>query len=171
MKKPLLILIVIFLSNFIYSQTKVDIEFVDETNVLLNKIKIDKTTSFSIIKKILGEPIIYKEYPSGKINYHYKELGLSVHTVDDKLLFIGVNYNWDGDKTFPESTYVGQLKIDGVKFDKNTNEEIISKIKNLEFLTIMPGFLMSKPLTKKKNTFAILGFKDSIVTQVGFEFH
>jgi len=171
MKRLLLILTFTFFTNLMYSQNKIDIEFVDEKNVLLNNTKIDKTTSFSVIKGILGEPTVHKKYPTGKTNYHYKELGLSVHIVNDKLLFIGANYNWDGDKTFPNTTYTGKLKIDGVEFDKDVNEKIVSNIKNVEFLKIMPGLLMSKPLTEKKKTFAILGFKNDKITQIGFEFH
>lgn len=171
MKKTLLIISILFLSNLVYSQSDVQIEFVDETTVLLNKIKIDKQTHFDKIKEILGKPVIYKKYLTGKTNYHYKDLGISIHTFDNKLIFIGVNYNWDGDKTFPETTYTGNLKIDGIEFEKNSNDKITAELKNLEFLTVMPGFLISKPKTDKKNIFAILGFKDSLVTQVGFEFH
>ncbi len=171
MKNILLIATCFFTINTIYAQTEIKIEFINETKVILNEIEINKSTTFDIIKKILGEPVIYKEYITGKINYHYNQFGISIHTFEGNLTFIGANFNWDGDKTFPNTTYSGTLKIDGVKFDKNSNNASIKNIANLEFLTIIPGLYMSKPKTDKKNTFVIIGFKDDLVTQIGFEFH
>ena len=171
MKKILLLSAYLFVCNLVYSQTKVNIEFVTETKVLLNGTEVNKSTTISTIKNILGEPEIYKEYTSGKTNYHYNDIGVSIHTLNDKLLFIGANFNWDGDTNFPETTYEGTLKIDGILFDKQSNNESINRLKNLEFITVMPGFYISKPKTKKKNTFTVIGFKDDLVTQIGFEFH
>ena len=38
-------------------------------------------------------------------------------------------------------------------------------------MEVMPGFIISKPKTDKKNTLIALGFKNDKVTQIGFEFH
>ncbi len=73
MKKILLITFCLFAYSISYSQTKVNIEFINETKVLLNEIEINRSTSFSDIKELLGEPVVYKEYPTGKINYHYND--------------------------------------------------------------------------------------------------
>lgn len=171
MKKIVFILICFCFSTIVFSQNEVTIELTKQKKVLLNSTEINNNTTFAEVKKMLGEPEIYKEYLSGKVNYHYKENGISVHTINDKLLFIGVNYNWDGDKTFPESAFLGNLKIDGISFTKESKETVLKEIKNLEFFSVMPGLYMLKPNTDKKGTIAIIGIKDTLVTQVGFEFH
>ncbi|WP_124980488.1 DUF7738 domain-containing protein [Nonlabens xiamenensis] len=171
MIKNLILIVSIFISSLLVAQNDVNIEFINETNVILNDLKIDKNTSFEEIKEILGEPEIYKEYPTGKINYHYADNGITLQTVDGKLLLLGFNYNWDGDKTFPESTFTGKLKIDSIPFDKNSNQNKLDEIKNTEFLEVIPGFIISKPKTDQKNILIALGFKDDKVTQIGFEFH
>ena len=170
MKKTLLISAFLLFVTLIQAQ-EVNLEFLNETNVLLNGVKLDPTTTLDDIINVLGEPVVYKAYPTGKTNYHYESLGISVHAVDGQLLFIGANFNWDGDVNFPESSFTGLISIDGVSFDKKSNEATIKKIENLEFISMMPGFYISKPLNETKKAFAVVGFKDDLVTQVGFEFH
>ncbi len=169
--KKLLVFVFIITIKSIFSQTETKLEFINETTVLLNDEKINKNTTFDEVKKLLGEPVLYKKYVTGKVNYHYKEKGISVHTMNGNLLFIGFNYNWDGDKTFPNTSYKGKLNIDGVDFDQNSTKENQKKIKNVEFMELMPGLVFSKPKNGKKNTLIILGYKDNKVTQIGFEFH
>ncbi|CAL2092907.1 conserved protein of unknown function [Tenacibaculum sp. 190524A05c] len=171
MIKNLFITVSILFSSVLIAQSDVKIEFKSETNVTLNNLKIDKNTTFDEIKKILGEPKVYKEYASGKVNYHYAENGITLQTMNGKLLLLGFNYNWDGDKTFPESTFKGELVINGVSFDQNSNQKNLEKIENIDFMEVMPGFVFSKPKAGKKNTLIVLGFKNDKVTQIGFEFH
>ena len=85
MKKIVFVLIYFCFSSILFSQNEVTIELTKEKKVFLNSTEINNNTTFSEVKKMLGEPEIYKEYLSGKVNYHYKESGISVHTVDDKL--------------------------------------------------------------------------------------
>lgn len=169
MKKIFIQLALIFSALISYSQT-VNIEYLDNI-VKLNNTEIDKTKSFSEIKSILGEPIIYKEYPTGKTNYHYEDLGISVHTVNDNITFIGVNFNWDGDKTFPQTTFEGNFKINDSAIDQKSNDSILDQIKNIEFKKVMTGFYIAKNEKDGKQTFILIGFKDGKITQVGFEFH
>jgi hypothetical protein len=171
MKKILLIVICILFSNSVISQNTIEIEFTKDKEVLLNKTKLSNSMTIEDIKELLGEePIIYKEYLTGKINYHYKEFGISIHTSNGKFAFIGLNFNWDGDKTFPKNSYTGIFKIGDLTIDIKTDLSIIEKIKFVELLPIMPNkFFMSNP--KKEKTPIIIGFKDKLITQVGFEFH
>lgn len=171
MIKKIILFVFILVSNLLIAQNDVKIEFIDETNVTLNDLKIDKNTTFEEIKAILGEPKIYKEYLTGKVNYHYADNGITLQTVNGKLLLLGFNYNWDGDKAFPESTFTGKLSVDGVAFDKNSSQKKLEEIKTVEFMEIMPGYVISKPKTAKKNIFVVFGFKNDVVTQIGFEFH
>ncbi|MFI1743203.1 DUF7738 domain-containing protein [Thalassobellus sediminis] len=171
MTKNLILSVFILISSLIIAQNDVKIEFISETNVTLNDLRINKDTTLEEIKNILGEPEIYKEYLTGKVNYHYADNGITLQTVDGKLLLLGFNYNWDGDKTFPESTFKGELIIEEISFDKDSNQKKLEEIKNTEFIEVIPGFIISKPKTDKKNIFIALGFKNDKVTQIGFEFH
>jgi len=169
MKKLLFTLIAIAFINLSMAQTKVAIAFTKDKVVILNDIKLSTANSIEDIEKILGKGTVYKEYASGKINYHFKEHGISVHTVKEKLLFIGMNFNWDGDKTFPETNYTGSFKIDDLVIDNKSSEKIIEEIKNVQVKRVYPGLYMSNP--KEESTPIIIGFKDDLITQVGFEFH
>jgi hypothetical protein len=169
MKNRLIIIIAFAFLNVISAQTVVDIEFTKDKVVMLNGTELGPNTSFDEVKEILGTPVVYKSYRSGKTNYHYEELGISFHTVDNKLLFIGLNFNWDGDETFPQTPYTGTFKIDDLSIDKDSDHSIVDKIKIVELITIMPNFYMSNP--KVESTPIVLGFKDNLVTQIGFEFH
>ena len=169
MKKNTILLLAISLLTFGFSQNEIEISYTQEKTVLLNGQKIDNQTDFETIKSILGEPVIYKEFPSGKVNYHYPELGLAVHSINGKLLFIGANYNWDGDKNFPETTFTGKLNIDNVHFDKSSTNSKLSEIKIVEINCIMPEICMTNP--KEEKDIIVIGFKDNNLTQIGFEFH
>lgn len=152
-----------------FSPSKTSIRFTNEKELFLNDLKLSPKTKFKEVVSELGEPKLIKEYPNGKKVYHYESEGIAVHTVEDKLLFIGVNYNWDGDKKFPESTYTGDLSIGDVSFNKESKEEIASEITVVNIDCLMPGLCMTNP--KEEKTFIVLGFKDNLVTQVGFELH
>ena len=169
MKNILFAIIAFACINLTFAQTNLEVEFTKDKEVVINKIKLNAKTSLEDIKKILGTPIIYKNYRSGKINYHYKELGISFHTIKDKLIFIGLNFNWDGDKNFPETTYTGTFKVDDLSIDKNSDNTIIEKIKIVDIKCIVPNLCMSNP--KEESTPIVIGFKDNLVTQIGFEFH
>ncbi|WP_271856362.1 DUF7738 domain-containing protein [Patiriisocius marinus] len=170
MRKTLLFSAFLLFVSLLQAQ-EVNLEFVNENKVLLNGVKLDTTTTLDDIIKVLGEPVVYKAYPTGKTNYHYENLGISVHAVDGQLLFMGANFNWDGDANFPESSFIGLISIDGVSFTKQSNETIMEKVENITFISMMPGFYISKPLTETNKAFAVIGFKNDLVTQVGFEFH
>lgn len=166
MKKLFLLLLLVTFSSTVFAQTT-SIEFTKDKTLVLNEVTLTKATTMDDINSLLGTPEVYKEYLSGKTNYHYKDLGISVHTVDGHLLFIGANFNWDGDKTFPETAYKGSFKIDGVSFNQESTEEEMKEISNVELLGMMPGLFMSNP--KVEPIAMIIGFKEDRVTQIGFE--
>ncbi|WP_290701334.1 hypothetical protein [Lacinutrix sp.] len=169
MKKILFTIFTLFLFNAAFSQEIIKIEFTKDKELLINSLILSKLTTISELNKILGEPTIYKFYRSGKINYHFKEKGITVQTFDNKLIFIGLNFNWDGDATFPQTSYTGTFNIADLYVDKNSSNSIIENIKVVEIKCILPTLCMSDP--KKESTPIIIGFKNDLVTQIGFQFH
>lgn len=169
MKKSLLLLLTVFMINLCYAQDDIDIKFNQDKEVLLNGTVIGNTTDFETIKSMLGTPIISKEFPSGKAVYHYEDLGIMVQIYQDKLVFFGVNFNWDGDETFPETTFTGSFEIDGTTIDETSDSSILEEIKVVEIKCMIPSMCMTNPNKEKTNI--LLGFEENIITQVGFEFH
>lgn len=161
-------LLILLLPTALMAQN-VEIVYNQDYTATLNGTSVDNMTSYEEIVSLLGEPEIYKEYPSGKTNFHYKELGVVVHTVNGKLLTLGVNYNWDGDENFPNTTFKGNLKIGQESIDHKTKEEIVSELNMFEIECVLPGMCMNNP-RKVKNPI-LLGFKDQLITQVSIEFH
>ncbi|UII20708.1 DUF7738 domain-containing protein [Fulvivirga ligni] len=162
-------LLLILFCHFSWAQDDVKIEFTENKEVLLNETAVDKTTTLKEITEILGEATLIKDFPTGKAFYQYPETGLALQFVDNQLLFIGANYNWDGDENFPETTYEGTLSIDGITFKADSKEEVLTDIEAVEIKCVIPGMCVTDP--KKEKTNIIIGFKDGKVTQVGFEFH
>jgi hypothetical protein len=158
-----------FTSAFSFGQTPVTIEYKSGDSVLVNGNLVSHTTTYAEIVRILGEPVIYKEYTTGKTVYHYVESGIILHTVNGKLLAIGVNYNWDGDKNFPETTFRGNLKIGTLDLNHLSKPEIVNEMKHLGIICVLPGMCMNNPKTVKNPI--LLGFKDNLITQVSIEFH
>ncbi|WP_298237505.1 hypothetical protein [uncultured Algibacter sp.] len=169
MKKIITILILCISTSICFGQIEVTIEYNSDNSVLLNGIPINNTTMYSEIVKILGEPVIYKEYPTGKTNYHYEELGLILHTVNGNLLTIGVNFNWDGDKNFPETIFKGTLKIGTTSINQESKSTVVDEMKGFEIKCIMPEMCMNNPKTVKNPI--LLGFKNDLISQISIEFH
>lgn len=167
--KHIIALLFISISTTLLAQDNVKLVYNQDFSVTLNGTSIDNSTTYEEIVSLLGEPEIYKEYATGKTNYHYKEQGMVVHTVAGKLLTIGVNYNWDGDENFPNTTFNGELNIGKTNMDQNTKESIVGELKSFEIECLLPGMCMNNP-RKVKNPI-LLGFKDELITQVSIEFH
>lgn len=169
MKNILFILLAFASVNLAVAQKNIEIEFTKDKEVIVNNTKLSKESSFQDIKELLGEPTIYKNFRSGKINYHYENLGIAFHTINNKLVFFGINFNWDGDESFPEKEYNGTFKIDDLSINKESKKSIIDTIKIVELKCIVPSLCVSNPEIEK--TPIIIGFNNSLITQIGFEFH
>ncbi len=151
--------------SFTNAQNSTSLTLNEKKELILNNVQIGMNTSLEEIKSLLGEPVLHKEYVTGKVDYHYSELGISVQFMKDELMFIGVNYNWDGDETFPETTYEGELMLGETSFDKNSTKATIDGLE-LNVDCILPGLCMGK----EGEMGIIIGYKDELVTQVGFAF-
>ncbi|WP_308993725.1 hypothetical protein QLS71_015175 [Mariniflexile litorale] len=152
-----------------FGQESIEVVYNQDYSVKLNGVSVNNETTYQEIVEALGEPEIYKEHPTGKINYRYPDLGLVFHTVNGKLLTLAFNFNWDGDKNFPNKTFEGVLKIGETVINKVTRESIINELVSFEIKCIMPGMCMNNP--KEIKNPILLGFKDDLITQLAIEFH
>lgn len=165
MKKILLLLLIAFSTRF-YAQENPRIEFNSKSELLVNNQVINNETTFSKIVELLGNPELIKESKAGVKSYHYSKFGIALKMYKDKLTMIGFNYNWDGDKTFPSTSFTGVLVIGKTQIDTNTNKDFM---KSNNFLTFDNLFL-ELFAAKTKNSIVMVGFKENKITQLGFEF-
>ncbi len=166
MKKFILLLLIAFSTSF-YAQENTRVEFNKNSELMINASLINNETTFTKFVEIVGgQPELIKESKNGVKTYFYSKNGLVFKTNKDKLTMIGFNYNWDGDKSFPNTSFTGVVVIGTVQLDTNTTKEFMKKN---EFLTFDNLFL-DLFAAKSKNTVIMVGYKNDKITQLGFEF-
>jgi hypothetical protein len=165
MKKIILLLLITFSTSFYAQNARV--EFNKNSDLFVNAQVINNQTTFTKIVELLGQPEFVKESKSGVKSYAYTKLGIAFKVYNDKLTMIGFNYNWDGDKNFPSTSFTGVAVIGTVQLDNNTNKEFMKKN---DFLTFDNLFLDLFAAKTNKNVVLMVGFKNEKITQLGFEF-
>lgn len=165
MKKLILLLLITF-STTIYAQDVLRVEFNKNSELLVNAQLFNNQTTFAKIVEVLGQPELIKESKSGVKSYAYAKTGIAFKVYNDKLTMIGFNYNWDGDKNFPNTSFTGVLAIGTVQLDNNTNKDFMKKNSFLTFDSLYLDLFAAK----SKNTMIMVGFKNEKITQLGFEF-
>lgn len=165
MKKIVLLLLITF-STSLFAQDKPSIEFNSKSELLVNGQLVNNQTSFTKIVELLGKPELIKEHKSGKKTYAYSQTGIAFSTFNDKLSMLGFNYNWDGDKNFPNTSFTGKLTFGKIVLDKETTKEFM---KSIDFVKFELAF-MELYIGKALNSAIMVGFKNDKITQIGFEF-
>jgi len=164
--KKLLILVLTLTSTLFFAQEKPNVEFNSKSELLVNGQLVNNQTTFTKIVELLGKPELIKEHKSGKKTYSYPQTGIALSTFNDKVSMLGFNYNWDGDKNFPNATFTGKLTVGKTLLDINTTKEFL---KSNAFLTFDNLFMeLFGAVTNK--TIVMVGFKNEKITQLGFEF-
>lgn len=169
MKKLSFLFALLCLSSLALAQKPVSIHYTTDHSVLLNDQPVDNSTELSMLQEQLGKAVLYKEFPNGKALYHFPEAGMAAHLVNGKLLFLGVNLNWDGDEKFPEQTFTGSLKIGDTVIDASSTSETLSGIEGVELFCPVPIMCMTKD--RNLSTPIMASFKDEKISQLGVEFH
>lgn len=164
--KKLLLIVLVLTSTLIFAQDKPTIDFNSKSELLVNGQLVNNQTTYTKIVDLLGKPELIKENKSGKKTYSYPQTGIAFSTFNDKLSMLGFNFNWDGDKNFPNTTFTGKLTIGKTLLDVNTTKEFM---KNNAFLTFEPAF-METYFAVSSNAVIMVGFKNEKITQIGFEF-
>jgi hypothetical protein len=164
----LLLLLVLFTSigSKALAKSKVEISYNSSAELTINNIQIDNGTDLNKLIGVLGEPNRTEEYANGEKSYFYDEVGMVFMTKDGLVKGVGVNFNWDGDKKFPEQSFRGTLKLAETTINKESNSETISGIQGIEFICPIPIMCGSKDRDAKIN--CTMAFKDGKITQVVF---
>lgn len=105
--------------------------------------KITSETTVKDLIKEIGEPSSKVE-KGGRDEFFYEEIGIVIGIDNGIVKGIGINFNWDGDKKFPETSYTGVLNINEVIITKDSKNEDLNAIKGVSFECPMPMMCLSK---------------------------
>ncbi len=152
--------------NICKAQNSVEIKYTESSTLLLNKVSLNYSVNIEDIINAIGKPDRVVDYKNIEKNYFYDSLGIIILTKDGKLKGLGINYNWDGDKKFPEKSFTGSLKIGELSVSKNTIREEIAAIKSLEFVCPIESICASN--NKEVDVRCVISFTDKLITQIVF---
>jgi len=162
----LLILMTVSAAQIAAQSSDIEIEFTASDELTINEFSIDNKASIEGLIKVLGEPSSIEEYPNGEKSYFYEDLGVVFGIKGEKVIGLGINYNWDGDKKFPETSYQGTLKLGELSTNKDTKSEAIATIASMGFTCPFP--MMCASSDREADINCLVGFKDGLLTQVAF---
>jgi hypothetical protein len=166
LKRILFTIFAIAITGFCNAQTPVEINYSDTSTLFLNKLQLNDSMDIQHITNIIGEPGKIVDYPNAEKSYVYENSGFVIFTKNKKVKGIGINYNWDGDKKFPEKSFTGNAKVGELSISKTTTKEDLLSIKSTPFACPMDIFCASKKRNAKIQ--CSVGFKDKALTQIVF---
>lgn len=139
----------------------------NKVNVLtLNELELTSKTTTDDFVNELGEPSRKVPYPSGEVSYFYDELGIVFFTYENEISNLGINFNWDEDEKFPETSYTGTLSIGNKDINKESTAGHIEDIEGVEFICPIPIMCASKD--RKAKVKCAVAFDEGQITQVVF---
>lgn len=149
------------------SQSKVAIKYTESGALFVNDFEVKSGCTAEELTKVLGEPSQKKEMPSTEVGYFYEEEGFVFYTLANGIVnMIGMNFNWDGDERFPETSYTGSFVICETAVTKETELKNLTDFGCIEFMCPAPVMCVSMVEDRKVN--CLLGFGEDGLTQFGF---
>ncbi len=163
--KTILVFTFILLAGFVKAQD-IQITLADINTLLINGISVNELNEEKI-EKLLGEPSKIEESGNDK-DYFYEDFGVTISLQNQEIKALGINYNWDGDKKIPQTSFTGNLVFGGEKISINTERETFSNSKIIAMSCIAE--IICTSTNKESKIRIIAGFKDNKITQIIFLF-
>lgn len=154
-------------ATFCTAQTSSEIKYADSSSLFINGLLLNNATTFKKITEKLGEPDKKVDYPNSQSSYFYEDKGLLIMVKDSTVKGIGVNFNWDGDKKFPQKTYTGTLAIGELSITRDTKIENIIALKKIEMGCPMSILCASKSRAAKVQC-TVAFDENKLLTQIIF---
>jgi len=165
-KSVFLAISAIAITGLCHAQNTIEINYSDTSTLFLNKLLLNDNVNIQDITKTIGEPGKIVDYPNNEKSYFYENIGFVIFTKDQKVKGIGINYNWDGDKKFPEKSFIGNLKLGELPVSKATKKEDLPGIKSIPFACPIDIICASK--SRRAKVQCSVAFKDNSITQIVF---
>lgn len=156
----------IAITGFCNAQNTIEINYSDSSTLILNKLQLNDNMNIQDITNTIGEPSKTVDYPNDEKSYFYENIGFVIFTKNQKVKGIGINYNWDGDKKFPEKSFTGNAKLGELPISKATKKEDLLSIKSTPFACPIDIICATKKRNAKIQ--CTVAFKDNSLTQVAF---
>jgi hypothetical protein len=165
-KRTFFTIFAIAITGFCNAQNTIEINYSDTSTLLLNKLVLNDNMNIQDITSTIGEPGKIVDYPNGEKSYFYENTGFVIFTKNKKVKGIGINYNWDGDKKFPEKSFTGNVKLGELPISKTTKKEDLLSIKSTPFGCPINILCVSQKRNAKIQ--CSVAFKDNSLTQIVF---
>ena len=159
-------ILAIAITGFCNAQNIIEINYSDTSTLFLNKLLLNDNMNIQDITNTVGEPSKIVDYPNDEKSYFYENIGFVIFTKNQKVKGIGINYNWDGDKKFPEKSFIGNVKLGELPISKATKKEDLLSIKSIPFGCPIDILCASKKRNAKIQ--CSVAFKDNSLTQIAF---
>jgi len=155
------------LSVFVNAQSSnIVISYSDSLLLVVNDIPLDSNSTLELLIKTLGEPSRNVVSRSGEVSYYYDKVGVVFVVKDGVFKLLGVNFLWDGDDHFPETSYTGSLFIGEKEINAETLSADIVSIETIEFICPIPSMCVVNK--RSADIRCMSGFKDKQLTQFIF---
>ncbi len=150
------------------NESKVAIRLSTTGELVLNDVQIFQKGSVAKLVALMGPPTREKAYPKTEKGLLYDQYGLVFWTVDGEIAGAGLNFTWDGDDRFPETSFVGSVALGEFKVDRSTTRE--------KFASFKAGSVSCMGKTEQDGMCAgqiervrfVSGFVDGKLTQLAF---
>jgi hypothetical protein len=134
--------------------------------LVLNGVALSGKTGASELTKHVGSPTREKAHPRGEVSLYHDEKGLVFWTKDGAVAGVGINFNWDGDDKFPETSFPGNFVMGDLKVDRTTTMAQFKSLKGEPVSCLGDAMCAGKSGTTK----FVAGFEKDVITQLSFLF-
>ena len=166
MKKILLVLMMGIGALTFAQKNDLKIVFSQTGEISLNRLALNKSTKLKAIKKELGKPSSVLEKHS-EMDYYFESKGIVLAFKNGVFMGIAVNFNYDGDKKMPKTTYPGELVVGDKSITVDTKTEDLESIEWLNYECMMKQMCMFKNTETDVN--GIVGVRtDTKISQIMF---
>lgn len=148
------------------TEDSLELHFSLEGGLVLNGLQLSDKAGASELTKRLGAPTREKARPRGEVSHYHDQQGLVLWTVDGELAGVGLNFNWDGDDKFPETSFTGSLTVGDLQVGRETTLTQFQSLKEASVSCLGDSMCAGKSGSTK----FLVGFEKNVITQVSFLF-
>jgi hypothetical protein len=145
---------------------RLEFQFSPAGELALDGVRLSDKAGAGELTKRLGPATREKKRPSGEVSHYHDQQGLVFWTKDGELLGVGMNFNWDGDNKFPETSFTGNLTLRGLQVDRSTTMVQFKATKGDPVSCLGDSMCAGQ----SGGTKFVAGFEKDVITQVSFLF-
>lgn len=130
--------------------------------LLFNGLELFAKGAREEVAKRIGPHTREKTHRNGDTSLYYDEHGFVLWIKDGIIQGVGVNFKWDGDEMFPETSFKGSIVMGELKVDATTKKAPIEALEAYSVVCHGPAMCAGKSETTK----LLMGFGEDAIGQV-----